>query len=166
MEDRKKRTTTVERRPALNLRTSTELRERLEAAATARNISLTQEVIRRLEASFVAEESLDRESGRAATNFLVHMIRGSTSYIEAKTKKEWKDDPRTATLCEGAIMGVTEVLMKPLAGDNIANRLTGETEAEARAKLLETGQAVGRSFTQDRLSDQVKKLDEGAWSDK
>lgn len=165
MTERKKRTTTVERRPALNLRTTTELRDRLEAAATARNLSLTQEVIRRLEASFVAEESLDRESGRAATNFLVHMIRGSTASIEAKTKKEWKDDPRTAVLCEGAIMGVLEVLMTPLEGEGIANRLTGETEEEARAKLLESGQKVGRVFVQDRLSDQVKRLDEGAWSD-
>lgn len=153
------------KRAPLNLRTTPEMRDRLEAAAAARGLSITQEVMRRLEASFAAEESLDRSSGRAATNFLVHMIRGATSAIETKTGKDWKDNPRTAVLCEGAIMGVLEVLMTPLEGEGIANRLTGETEDEARAKLLESGQKVGRVFVQDRLSDQVKRLDEGAWSD-
>lgn len=153
------------KRAPLNLRTTTEMRDRLEASANARGLSITQEANRRLEASFNEEERLDLESGRAATNFLSRMIRGSIASIEAKTKKEWKDDPRTATLCEGAIMGVVEILMTPLVGEGVANRLIGETDEEARAKLLETGRSVGRVFAQDRLSDQVKKLDEGAWSD-
>lgn len=165
MAEGKPRTSTIERRPALNMRTSPELRERLEEAARARNLSLTQEVIRRVEASFRAEESLDRESGRAATNFLVHLIRGATASIEAKTEKEWKDDARTAILCEGAITGVIETLMKPFPGELVVNKLLGQSEEDLRKELFEAGRQTGRVFAQDRLSSQVKTPDEGAWSE-
>lgn len=165
MAEGKPRTSTVERRPALNMRTSPELRERLEEAARARNISLTQEVIRRVEASFRAEESLDRESGRAATNFLVHLIRGATASIEARTEKEWKDDARTAVLCEGAIAGVVEIILKPFPGALVVNKLLGQTEDDLRGELFEAGRQTGRVFAEDRLIKQGKNPDEGAWSD-
>ena len=42
----------VERRPALNMRTTSDLRARLEASARSEGLSLTQEVVRRVELTF------------------------------------------------------------------------------------------------------------------
>ena len=63
----------------LNMRTDPELRDRIEAAAEARRLSLTQEVERRLRASFAIEEA------GPEIEYLVHALVHSAALIQAKT---------------------------------------------------------------------------------
>lgn len=153
------------KRAPLNMRTTPELRDKLEAAAEARGLSLTQEVVRRIEQSFELEEKLNLETSRAASNFVGRLIRSAVDAVEAKTEKKWKDDARTAAICEGTVAGVAEAIMRPFLGDLKVNKLMNEDAETVRKELFESGRQFGRVYALDRLSDQVKKLDESAWSD-
>lgn len=81
----------TEKRKALNLRTTDEMRALLEAAAVEGGRSLTQEVERRLASTF-------KVSASAQTSALGPMLRRLATVVdlaEQRTGKQWDTDPET-----------------------------------------------------------------------
>lgn len=83
----------------LNMRTSPQLREQIEQAATVNGRSLTQEVERRLITSFIFDDS----RGGAHIGSLANMICASIQMIEQETGKRWTEDFDTFTQASSAL---------------------------------------------------------------
>lgn len=84
----------------LNMRTSPELRAKIEEAADANGRSLTQEVERRLFSSF----TLDQYVGRMHIQSLTLMLGAAVSLIEDRTGKRWTEDQETWIMVSEAVM--------------------------------------------------------------
>ena len=80
------------KRPSMGFRPTAEMRGKLEEAAAASGFSLTQEVERRLERSFLDEEARDREWGGKKLHGLFRMMAGALEVIEQGRDKTCADD--------------------------------------------------------------------------
>lgn len=104
----------------LSLRTTKELREQLEDAASYSGRSLAQEVEHRLGASFQKEASATTRQ----TGMLLDAINIIASVIEAQTGKHWHEDPPTYAALRMAIEKLISKNQPPMA--------PGELEANLR----------------------------------
>ena len=77
----------------LNMRTTRELRERLEREAADSGRSLAQEVEARLERSFMSEEGRYLEFGDADTFQFCRLLSQMADMMTLAHGKRWKDDP-------------------------------------------------------------------------
>jgi hypothetical protein len=75
------------------MRTTRELRERLEREAADSGRSLAQEVEARLERSFTSEEGRYLEFGDADTFEFCRLLAQMANMMTATNGKRWKDDP-------------------------------------------------------------------------
>lgn len=91
------------RRHSLNTRTTKQLRDRLEAAATASGRSLAQEVEARLEKSFAEEDILLRVFGTPHDMLLLRTIAAALSQIQGTTGTLWSRDRETLRQCQMAV---------------------------------------------------------------
>ena len=96
------------KRYPLNVRTTLEMRRKIEAAAHASGRSLVQELEHRLEQSF-NDEKLDQTSRLDTTSvrFLTRLVALTTVMTETRTGKVWKDDAATAAELRVALELVT-----------------------------------------------------------
>jgi hypothetical protein len=145
------RTAVVGRREAklrpLNMRTTAKLRDQLEAAAGSSGRSLTQEVERRLEATFEHDEVF---GGPELRQLALAMI--GAFGLAGQFRAGWNVPPREwlrdTTACTSAIASVVDVLVRTLPGfdDADAIRRLGDTIAGTLAGLwASTGTAAGKA---------------------
>ena len=80
------------KRVPLNMRTTQEVRDRLEHAAADSGRSLVQEVENRLEFSFLGEDAREREMGGRELLALFRMLGAVAEFIEERTGKKWSED--------------------------------------------------------------------------
>jgi hypothetical protein len=90
-QDRDAPTKVKQQRSPLNLKTSPELRARIEEAARENELSMTQEVERRLIASFSFE---DRLGGSTMLDFF-QASASAIKAVEGRTGKRWNEDTAT-----------------------------------------------------------------------
>jgi Arc-like DNA binding domain len=120
------------KRYPLNMRTTKETRDRLEAAAIASGRSLVQEVEARLERSFHQETALGGpEMARVA--FLM-----AASFAVAVGDSRWTDDPLkfgngVAAVLDALLRGFPQGPEKKLAIEAIASRVLTRLEQEKLA---------------------------------
>ena len=97
------RTTNPERKAKmLSIRTSAEIRAKLEAASVASGRTLTQEVETRLEKSF----NLDQYVGGSENSALAILIAALLGELEARTGKSWRLDCETWNLALKEVAGL------------------------------------------------------------
>lgn len=101
----------VPRRAPLNMKTTPELRERLESAAEKSGRALTHEVEHRIEKSFAFDEFL----GGPDAAFLAETIAVAVKHVQAMTGKTWREDEYTARQVDGAILNILRRLVGPIA---------------------------------------------------
>lgn len=127
----------VGKRSPLNLRTSTELRAKIERAAHESGLSLTQEVERRLIASFEQDETL----GGGETAMLFRSLANMVAQVERRTGRAWSSDP------------VTFAVMFDMISDAIFQAMPMSVEVEAWGDALER-----RSEARKRVESAVDYL--------
>lgn len=148
----RRETTAGTKRAPLNMRTTPELRDRLQKSADARGLSITQEVARRIEESFQSETA-DLNSVSGSDKFLLSIMADALSYNTAKNRSHWTQNPHVAMTSLGVLAGVAETIVTPPTTERIANRLQGQSEEDARKELYEAGQRLGRIFAYDRWKE-------------
>src|SRR5262245_21194717 len=94
----------------LNLRTTTELREKLEAAAKANGRSLSAEVEERLLISFYSRDEL---FGDQPTRRLMVMMPTAISTAERMYERNWRDDPFVRREIQEMCSLIIEMLSNP-----------------------------------------------------
>jgi hypothetical protein len=95
------------KRHPLNMRTTKETRERLEAAASTNGRSLAQEVEVRLERSFTEEGALGGPDMRRLAYLMISAF-ATAGRLSAAGKEHWIDDP----MCYRAgLVGVVDALL-------------------------------------------------------
>ena len=100
----------------LNMRTTKEVRDKLEAAAKISGRSLAQEVEFRLQRSFHDEEALHRDFGGKDRFKLLKWFAISIGVAERITGETWETDPETYRIAEKAMSVVLETGMQESAG--------------------------------------------------
>ena len=95
------------KRYPLNMRTTRETRERIEAAASANGRSLAQEVEARLEQSFNEAVALGGEGMRRVAFDMIAAFTAA-GRLRAGGKKDWLDDP---SAYRAGVRGVLEALL-------------------------------------------------------
>jgi hypothetical protein len=101
------------KRHPLNIRTTRELREQLEAAANRSGRSLAQEMEIRLEHSFADERLLG-----GAHNFAVaRLITSALSIVEAAFRQRWTENDLAKEACRGAAAKAIEMAFGKEAAD-------------------------------------------------
>ena len=112
------------KRTPLNMRTTRELRERLEREAADSGRSLAQEVEFRLEQSFAEEKSQAEFSdervravyaqfGTLETFLVARMLANAIHTIEAVTGKNWMDDPEAHRQTQEACKNILDAFRPP-----------------------------------------------------
>ena len=86
----------------LGFRPTPGMRESLERAAQENGRSVSKEIESRLEASFVDEDSRDREYGGKAMRALLRILGNVADIIETRTGKSWDKDGDTYTRVKAA----------------------------------------------------------------
>ena len=101
------------KRHPLNMRTTKDVRDRLEAAAAASGRSLVQEVEFRLQKSFSNEltyqgfmESIDEQFQGKGTYYLMKFLALAMATSEGETGKYWRDDAYTCALVEAVFNSI------------------------------------------------------------
>ena len=100
------------------------LRAKLEAAAEENGISLNAEMVQRLERSFAKEKSQAANSdeavggvyasfGKLETFLVARLLANAIQTIEAKTKKNWMDDPETHRQTQEACKTILDSFRPP-----------------------------------------------------
>ncbi len=97
------------RTTSLNLKTTKELRDKMEAAAVASGRALTHEVEARLNRSF----DFDYLMGDSETALLVRAIAATIRRFEVTSGKKWIEDFDTQEAAFEAATRVVDVIMKP-----------------------------------------------------
>ena len=158
------------KRTPLNMRTTRELRERLEREAADSGRSLAQEVEARLERSFAEEKSRAAISdeavggvyasfGKPETFLVARLLANAIHTIEAVTGKNWMDDPKahrqTQEACKNILdafrppggegpMGIDLTFGESVGKDAAINALKSEFERVAHtAKFFDTKMKAG-----------------------
>ena len=116
------------RRPTLAFRVRDEMREYLEAGAKARNLSISEEVERKL--AFMRTLAEDPE-----TEAVILAVVSAIKVVRTVTGKNWKDDKNTAVMTMGAIGTASAIVLAP----HIGTDLTGSIEQKAQ----KAGEAMG-----------------------
>lgn len=93
------------KRYPLNMRTTKEMKEKLESACRASGRSIAQEVELRMEESFKTEESL---FGSRETYSVMRMLAGAIGIVEARTGQSWTTDYDTFVAVRHAIKRLLE----------------------------------------------------------
>ena len=129
------------RRPTLAFRVRDEMREYLEAGAKTRNLSISEEVERKL--AFMRTLAEDPE-----TEAVILAVVSAINLVKTVTGKNWKDDKNAAVMTMGAIGTASAIVLAPHIGAD----LTGHVEQKAqRAGEAMGHKALGFLF---RLPDQ------------
>ncbi len=102
----------------MGFRPTAELRKKIETVAATSGLSLTQEVERRLEQSFLKENADDRVRRAIHESFggepqlrMAYLFAQCGSAAEAKTGKPWTDDWTTFKVAVGVLEGIAETLL-------------------------------------------------------
>ena len=112
------------KRTPLNMRTTRELRERLEREAADSGRSLAQEIEFRLERSFAEEKSQAEISdeavggfytsfGKLETFLVARLLANAIHTIEAVTGKNWMDDPEAHRQTQEACKTILDAFRPP-----------------------------------------------------
>ena len=96
----------IAKRHPLNMRTSKDLRDRLEASASASGRSLAQEVEFRIYDSFQHERDIDEIFGGRAIYSLMEMFAEALKIVESETRKSWRRDRETYKVVLGIYASV------------------------------------------------------------
>jgi hypothetical protein len=137
------------KRYPLNMRTTLELREKVEAAARESGRSLVQEVEYRLGHSFdPVEPVFDRRHIE-----LFRVIAGTIAFIEEREGKRWNDDASTMFLVLHAVQGAIASLSASLTKD--------WTPSERIAHALVAGQPLSGTQTGHEDSKPTETEDGG-----
>ncbi len=143
----------------LKARMKEPLRAALEAAAAANGVSLNAEMVHRLEQSFAEEKSSEEavyavydSFGKLETFLVARLLANAIELIEAKTGKNWMDDPeahrQTQEACKTILdafrppggkgpMGIDPTFGESVGKDAAINALKSEFERAAhRAKVF------------------------------
>ena len=91
------------KRYALSMRTTKELRDKLDQAREASGRSLAQEVEARLEQSFQWEETEYRHFGDRGTYRLMALVAMTLGLVETVTGKHWSKDPQALVEAKSAV---------------------------------------------------------------
>lgn len=105
----------------LNMRTTAEIRQRMEKAAEANGRSLASEVEDRLLSSFNQDDILEAMFGNAELINLFRMLAAATDIVEQRTGKSWAADYETFVAVKTAWEKlINELRPKPSAKDRVA----------------------------------------------
>ncbi len=117
---RAKRPKRVDRRKTTSTRITPELRAKLDAAAEQSERSLAQEVEIRLERSFAEEKSREEavdgvydSFGKLETFLVARTLANAIELIEAKTGKNWMDDPEAHRQTQEACKTILDSFRPP-----------------------------------------------------
>ena len=100
------------KRTPLNMRTTRELRERLEREAADSGRSLAQEVEARLERSFANDVTFEQIFGDDRTQTLLRLVKLAKDMVEQETGKSAFDDRETSAVACAAISRVLDGFLK------------------------------------------------------
>lgn len=117
------------KRAPLSLRTSPELRDKVEKAAERATRSLAQEVEFRLEMSFRSDSLLGGEHNHR----LIKMLNGVIQTVEGRTGKSWREDAPTFYGVKAAVERVMKANVPPRKQ---------EAEEDDHAKTMQTLKAA------------------------
>ena len=150
------------KRPILSFRVGADLSEKLRASAEANQTSISEEIERRLTASFSKVED-------AATEAVLSLIAANFKAIQSATQSNWVSDPVTQVMCAKSAETIIQAFGSTIAQANDEFNLIRETnrrEAEkggigAAVLVLETvlhGRADGLAQTGfNMLSEAAEK---------
>lgn len=119
------------KRAALNIRTTTALKERLQTAGEASGRTMSQEADLRLEQSFARED----EAGSRGVAILGDFTRLAASIIEGQTGKSWTDDADT-------FFQVSKAIRSFMAANHPPDNPVMAEMDDALAELRQLGAAV------------------------
>lgn len=125
------------KRSPMNMRTTPQLRERIEEAASVFGYSLTQEVERRLISSFVFDDTY----GGIHNNTLVSLLGSTIRAIEEERGANWREDDATWYAVKAAADRLLRWHRPKSKADDQLNALIAESEA-SRAALDQCTQAL------------------------
>ena len=163
----------------MGFRPTAELRKKIEKVAATSGLSLTSEVERRLEQSFLKENADDRvrqaivrgihESfGGEPQLRMAYLFAQCGSAAEAKTGKPWTDDWTTFKVAVGVLEGIAETLLgkEPVSQfeEAIGRRPSEDEESRAARfsgrKLYETDEdlkAAAANMVAEKRADSPEK---------
>jgi hypothetical protein len=121
----------------LNMRTSPELRTKIEEAADANGRSLTQEVERRLITSFIFDDA----RGGPHIGALANMLCSAIQMIELSTGKKWTEDTDTWEAAQAATIRFLRWTRPPSPHDDALLKV-GEQSTRAHETYREAARAL------------------------
>lgn len=124
------------KRAAIGLRTTPELKERLERIAAATGRSLSQEIEFRLERSLQEDDALRREFGDERTQRILRIMAQAAAAIEDQHGKKWHEDWDTYYAVLASWQRITQ-LWHPTAPDPLIDGI-----GKADAKLDKAARAL------------------------
>ncbi len=141
------------KRTPLNMRSTRELRERLEREAADSGRSLAQEVEFRLERSFEEEKSQAAISdeavggvyasfGKLETFLVARLLANAIQTIEAVTGKNWMDDPEVHRQTQEACKTILDAFRPPVGAMPIRTDLISEGLIAAESSTVGTDAAT------------------------
>lgn len=139
------------KRAQIPVRTSATLRERLKAVAAANDRSLTEEIERRLDASFTLEDAL---GGPRMDEFL-RCVAVGIRLVEEKTGKRWTDDTETWRAAQVVVERHFNN-WRPLPENHEGIAEKAEAVDAAKAKYEELVSAYRKSFGNNIPLDATK----------
>src|SRR5688572_8692334 len=138
----------IGRRNPLNLRATDELREKLEAAASASGRSLTQELEARLLQTFKHEDALVERFGSPETVRLVMTLGDAINLVETITRRRWTEDEGTREMVRNAVNSVMDMTR--------GSKVAPETQtAASRAEIL---LSIGARYSVSKLAATVASM--------
>jgi len=155
----------------LNMRTTRELRDKLDKAAGSSGRSLVQEVEHRVEHSFAEEELKQRAFfGQGSSATLASQVHDCCVLIGAYTGKNWTDD----VYSRDALLEAFRELVSPISNDDyekelqrqmqmvaIRERLSKSSKTELPGILAVTlGRAVAQVVRRERAMGEIFRLPE------
>ena len=120
------------KRVPLNMRTTKEIRDKIEAAAEASGRSLAQEVEYRVEHSFRDEEALYEQFGDETTYNLMRWFALTLKLTQQMTQKSWKTDSKTFLIAMEAIktIPIKTIRMRGELMDDLSKKSQASIEAD------------------------------------
>ncbi len=141
----------------LKARMKEPLRAALEAAAEAKGVSLNAEMVHRLEQSFAEEKSREEavdavydSFGKLETFLLARLLANAIELIEAKTGKNWMDDPEAHRQTQEACKTILDSFRPPDGKGPIGIDLIFEGTVGKDAAIKAIKSEFGSKFEQMR----------------
>lgn len=137
------------KREAIGLRTTPELKERLQKAADKSGRSLSQEAEFRIELSYLADSFLGGQKYADVARYMSVVI----DIIESHKKARWTADYETFQ----AVLVAVRMILKEFAEPELQDDLVAEVLSEFRLlDLVERAREISKSLTSNNMSKSVE----------